>query len=148
MIAEKSCYQLMLDKNIVEDILNFDFNSELNNSSFHFIDFYESRIAERHIWFIHEISISNNKKQTAAICARNHYEWKKNAIQIYATQCKKYVENRIKWEWDLINVIINTSELKWSSREFVERILRLINSKRIHLFENVRRIAKEEDDVK
>jgi hypothetical protein len=96
IIAEKSCYQLMLDKKFVEDILNSDFNSELNNSSFHFIDFYESRIAERHIWFIHEMSISNDRKQTTAICARNHYEWKKNVIQIYAAQCKKYVENRIK----------------------------------------------------
>jgi hypothetical protein len=148
MIAEKSCYQLVLDKKAIEDVLNSDFNSKLNNSSYHFIDSYESRIAERHIWFIQSMIISNDRKQTAALCARNHYEWKKNAIQIYAEQCKKYVENRIKWEWDLINVIIDTSELKWSSRAFFERILRLINSKRIHLFENVRRIVEEENDVK
>jgi hypothetical protein len=38
--------------------------------------------------------------------------------------------------------------LKWSSRAFLERILRLINSERIHLFENVRRIVEEKDDVK
>jgi hypothetical protein len=148
VIAEKFCYQLVLDKKSIEDILHSDFISKLNNSSFHFIDFYESRIAERHIWFIHEMSISIDKKQATAICARNYYEWKKNAIQIYAAQCKKYVENRIQWEEELINVIINTSKLKWSSRAFVERILRLINSKRIHLLENVRRIVEEEDDVK
>jgi hypothetical protein len=148
MIAKKSCYQLILDKKAIEDVLNFDFNSKLNNSSYHFIDSYESRIAERHIWFIQSMIISNDRKQTAALCARNHYEWKKNATQIYAAQCKKYVENRIKWEWDLINVIIDTSKLKWSSRAFVERILRLINSKRIHLLENVRRIVEEKDDVK
>jgi hypothetical protein len=148
VIAEKSCYQLVFDKKAIEDVLNSDFNSKLNNSSYHFIDSYESRIAERHIWFIQNMIISNDKKQTAALCARNHYEWKKNAIQIYAEQCKKYVENRIRWEWDLINVIIDTSELKWSSRASFERILRLINSKRIHLFENVRRIVEEENDVK
>ncbi len=148
VIAEKSCYQLVLDKKAIEDVLNSDFNSKLNNSSYHFIDSYESRIAERHIWFIQNMIISNDRKQTAALCARNHYEWKKNATQIYAAQCKKYVENRIKWEWNLIKVIIDTSELKWSSRAFLERILRLINSERIHLFENVRRIVEEKDDVK
>jgi hypothetical protein len=148
IIAEKSCYLLILDKKSIEDILNLDFNSELNNSSYHFIDSYESRIAERHIWFIQSMNISNERKQTAALFARNHYEWKKNVTYIYAAQCKKYVENRIQWEWKLIKVVINSSKLKWSSVTFSNKILHLINSKRIHLSKDLRQMMKEEDNVK
>jgi hypothetical protein len=148
VIARKSCYQLILDKKAIEDILNLDFNSKLNNSSYHFIDSYESRIAERHIWFIQSMIISNDRKRTAALCARNHYEWKKNATHIYAAQCKKYVENRFQWEWKLIKVVINSSELKWSSVTFANRILRLTNSERIHLSEDLRQMIEEEDNVK
>jgi hypothetical protein len=60
VIAEKSCYQLVLDKKAIEDVLNSDFNSKLNNSSYHFIDAYESRIAERHIWFIQNMIMSRD----------------------------------------------------------------------------------------
>jgi hypothetical protein len=49
IIAKRLCYQLVLDKKAIENILNLDFNSKLNNSSYHFIDSYESRIAKRHI---------------------------------------------------------------------------------------------------
>ncbi len=148
MIAEKSCYQLILDKKSIENILNLDFNSELNNSSYHFIDSYESRIAERHIWFIQNMNISNNKKQTTTLCARNHYEWKRNATHIYAAQCKKYVENRIQWKWELVKVVINSSGLKWSSVTFSDKVLRLTNSERIYLSKDLRQMMKEKDNVK
>ncbi len=102
MIAEKFCYQLILDKKTIEDILNFDFNSKLNNSSYHFIDSYKSRIAKCQIWFIQSIIILNDKEQTTTLCARNHYEWKKKRNSHLCSTVQK-----ICWKSNSVRIKIN-----------------------------------------
>jgi hypothetical protein len=106
MTAEKSCYQLVLDKKTIENILNFDFNSKLNNSSYHFIDSYESRIAKRHIWFIQSIIMSNDRKQTAALCVRNYYKWKKKTQLTFMQHSAKNVL-KICWAIELLCTVVS-----------------------------------------
>ncbi len=148
VIVEKSCFISVLDKKTTENLLMTNSNAEID-SNFHFIDNYDSKIAEANIWFIQSMSIRKKRREVALHFARQHYQWKIKATIKYNKDCKNYVMKRIDWEWKLLNSVLKHFDLQWSSVVSFVRILQLTNSFRIRLInDDYRKLIEEKNDVK
>jgi hypothetical protein len=61
IMIEKSCFLFVLNKKTNQDLLTAK-QFDLKNSKFHFIDNYESKIAQTNVWFIKRMIISQKRQ--------------------------------------------------------------------------------------
>jgi hypothetical protein len=146
IVAEKSCFLQILNKKTKKNLLIMN-SKNLKNSKYHYADCYEFRIAQTNVWFIEEMTTSKERRKIAVQHVKLHRQWKIKTTQNYHKSCEIYVQNRIKWEWDLLNHVLRYSSLKWSSVATLERVIHLAHFSKIRLHHDYAKMIKKEDDV-
>jgi hypothetical protein len=145
IVAEKSCFLQILNKKTKENL--FIINSKnLKNLKYHYANSYEFRIAQTNVWFIEEMTTSKQRRKVAIQHVKLHRQWKIKATENYHKNYKIYVQNRINWEWELLNHVLHYSSLKWSSIATSKRILILTQSFKIRLHDDYTRMIKQKND--
>jgi hypothetical protein len=93
---------------------------------------------------MNDLVIAEERLQQVKKCVKIHYLWKINAHQKYRKDCEKYVKNRMIWESDLVQRALDVEDLIWSITYDHEKILRLANSSKVRLSDDLRDIAESD----
>ena len=145
-------YREIAKFNVYLQLLNKKFNRKVDwtihdeiyddTSKFHYIDQYESRISEENIWFCQKMLKKKHRTKTAKDAARRHVTWKIQVHTTYKDDCRRYVKQKMLWEFNLVQETLKTSEITWSKNLEQSEILVLTNSSTISIMKNYRLSVK------
>jgi hypothetical protein len=146
VVTSKSIYLLLLNKKSKRNIDYAAMNiSEINFTlfSYHYIISQDSRIFEKHIWFVDQMKNSKNRMRIAIIMTQSHLYWKFKTHRWYKDQCFRYVKKRIIWETLLIKKTLKLFDIIWSTFISASDILDFL--KQMIISENCRSLVKQEN---
>ncbi len=106
--AKNSCFLIMLNKKSRDSK-----RQKKNISSYHLIDFFESRIVNSQVWFVEDFSIVKQKDYKTKKIAKKHQRWKIRALVDYTRQCELYVLKRRDWKFQIILQVWDKSSILW-----------------------------------
>ena len=138
-IANIFCFLQILNK---KKFLKIDWtksktlNHAIKHQDYHFTNIFESRIDQKHIFFIIDMMNKKQRDATTLKIMQRHINWKIQAHTTYKTKCKQYVFDRKRWKFQLLQKIQDNFEMKWFIDISIDEIIKLTNFRHDKKFKN------------
>ncbi len=145
IVIENFAFLLLLNKKSLKNLTQKISSITQRDVFYHYTNVFQSRITQEKIWFTKELNISEKRFQRAQHVTRTHWTWKVQAQTEYETACRKYLNERINWEYDLMKCAYEIFELTWLTTYDKEKMLRASYSFRINKSEDVCKTVEMND---
>lgn len=148
VISGGPCYILLIDKENLKAKVKIDFFTTDSNMKLFlqssFIETYDSSMSTSNIWFITDFISARDQNRWVMTCARNHLHWKIEKFREYNAACSIYLNERIQWEWNLLQHAVLVLGIRWPIDFPADEILRRVNSAKMLLDKDIVRMMKNE----